>query len=180
MLMGLYYNVEKQYVPELVESNIGPNYCRYKTNKGFEHTIVLNYELPNYLQNHSTKNEGMGIDNKNPRAGMIIGKLAELTNGYGERIFLERYYTQLETFVCTITPGGTETWGPSNKKHFRDDILYACVYAYICGEYCYPERIPTNLSSEKSKLKIAYESYYDNTPNGPVLRRRVVRKQVNR
>lgn len=177
-LMNIYYDpsmVNKKSIKQLVESNIGPPYTNYVIALGYEESLTLNYELPPYLQNHSTKNEGIGVDNKNPRTGMIINKLQELLSGYGERLFIERIFSQLETFVCTVTPTGNETWGPSNKKHFKDDILFACVYAYICGEYCYPELIPMNMSSEKNKFKWVRENYHDKDWN---LHTRMVKKPV--
>ena len=176
-LMNLYYNTENgnKAIKQLVESNIGPPYTNYVKALGYEDSLALNYELPAYLQNHSTKNEGVGVDNKNPRTGMIINKLQELLSGYGERLYIERIFTQLETFVCTVTPMGNETWGPSNKKHFRDDILFACVYAYICGEYCYPELIPMNISSEMIKYRWVAELYHDKDWN---LCKKMVKKPI--
>jgi hypothetical protein len=164
MLMGLYYDTNKTHklsIKELLESNIGPPYTQYMKTSGFDDCLVVNYELPSYLQNHSTKNDGVGIDNKNPRTSIIINKLHELLQGYGSRLFIERIFAQLETFTCTMTAGGNETWGPSNKKHFRDDILFACVYAYICGEYVYPELIPMNVSLQPKKFEWKSEFWHD-------------------
>lgn len=163
MLLGVYYGTGhiKKASKQLLESNIGPPYKDYVVTSGFEDCLTLNYELPIYLQNHSTKNEGVGIDNKNPRTGMIISKLTELLKGFGDRLYIETIFTQVETFVCSVTAMGNETWGPSNKKYFRDDVLFACVYAYICGEYCYSELVPINVSSEKSNFKWVAELYHD-------------------
>lgn len=160
MLLGIYYDVEntKYGVKELVESNVGGNYTQYKIFKGYANEMVTNYEIyPEALRNKSAKNEGIGIDNKQLRKELIINKLRELLSNYGDKIFFNQVFLQLETFVCHIGGSGASIWGPMNKKHFKDDILDALAYAYICAESCFAEREPKDMVNEKKKTEMVYE-----------------------
>jgi hypothetical protein len=175
-LLGLYYDVSKYgktSVKELIESNIGPPYTQFKKTHGFEDCMIINTELPDYLVNHSNKNTGIGIDNKNPRTSIIINKLHEMISGYANYIYIERIFTQLETFVCTMTASGNETWGPSNKKYFRDDILFACVYAYICGECVCDQLIPMDDSKSKTKFKWVSQNWHDPNKDYQLVKRMI-------
>lgn len=163
MLLGLYYDCSeiREGVKELVESNIGINYCDYKEAKGYGSSTVLNFELPNILMNRTAKNDGRGIDNKVPRTRSIIDRLHEVISAFGERIYIDVFWTQLETFVCKVTNAGNETWEPSNKRYFRDDVLFAVVYAYICAEQCgYPEPV-VDLNKARDNYQIVYETRYN-------------------
>lgn len=163
MLMGLYYDIEitKTGVKELVESNRGTSYTQYKTTKGFDSEFVLNYQLPFAFQNKTTINEGIGIDNKGVRNTMIINCMHEMISAYGNNIFMTIFFEQLKTFVCTISDSGKEMWGPMNKKYFRDDVLFAVVFAYICAERCFPELEPENLTKEGQLTRIVFQHKYD-------------------
>lgn len=184
MLLTLYYDIPKEQGPhvikgikELVESNRGTSYTQYKDNKGFSDEMTINFELPPYLQNQSTVNENVGIDNKGMRNISIIARMDELMRHYGNNFYLPVIFEQLKTFVCTISEKASkETWGPQNRKYFKDDVLFACTFAYICGELCYPELIPQDLSQQsKKKVVITYETTYDDQYN---LVRVPVRKMV--
>lgn len=163
MLLGIYYNTDdtKKTCMDLTENNIGQAYTQYKIYKGFSEQMVVNHELPDYLQNRSAINEGIGIDNKGIRNVSLINRMHELFSAYGEKIFIKQIFQQLDSFTCTISATGKEMWGPQNKKYFRDDILWGCLYAYICGELCFPDQIPTNLKEETKKTKIVYRLKYD-------------------
>lgn len=163
LLLGIYYGTDesKKTTMELLESNIGQAYTQYKIGKGFAKEMVVNHELPDYLQNRSAINEGIGIDNKGLRNDSIISRTHELFSAYGDRIWIMRIYDQIETFTCTLTATGKAMWGPQNKKYFKDDTLFACVYAYICAELCFPEQLPQNTEQTQRKTKIVYELRHD-------------------
>jgi hypothetical protein len=163
MLFGIYYNTDdtKKTCMDLTENNIGQAYTQYKLNKGYAEQMVVNHELPDYLQNRSAVNEGIGIDNKGIRNVSLINRMHELFSAYGDKMFIEKIFEQLDSFTCTISATGKEMWGPQNKKFFRDDILWGCLYAYICGELCFPEQVPTNMQAETKKTKIVYRLKYD-------------------
>jgi hypothetical protein len=163
-LLSIYYDtsVLQRGVKELLEANIGQSYSQYKTAKGFGDSFVLNYELPPYLQNKTTINEGIGIDNKGLRNLTIVNRLHELIQAYGENIYMEVFWEQLKTFVCEVTDKGKETWGPVNRKYFRDDTLFSIVYSYICAELCYPELQPEDTESKNKKSEtVRFELAYD-------------------
>jgi len=157
LLMSLYYDKSdvKKGIKELIESNRGTAYREYVKNKGFDDSLVLNYELPETYQNRTTINEGVGIDNKGLRSTMIVNKMFEVISAYGDNIHHEIIFEQLKTFTCTISGTGKEMWGPINKKYFRDDTLYSTTFAYICAEMCgYPD--PVNKEKKTEKFKIEY------------------------
>jgi hypothetical protein len=161
-LLGLYYDTKNEGgVNELVESNIGQSYTQYKEGKGCGNKMTLNYELPPYLQNRTTVNEGVGIDNRGLRNMSIINRLHELIQSYGDKNYMEVFWEQLKTFVCNVSEkSGKEMWGPTNRKLFKDDVLFAVVYSYICAELCqYPE--PESLKQEEMSYEIRYETMYD-------------------
>lgn len=180
-LLNIYYDTNydaKRGVKELVESNIGQSYTQYKTSKGFENSMVLNYELPSYLQNKTTINEGIGIDNKGMRNEIIVNRLHEMIQSFGENIYIPIFWEQLKTFVCEVSNTGKNMWGPANRKYFRDDTLFSSVYSYICGELCFPELVPENTADNHKKAEvIRYELVYDKDYN---LIRVPVRKNVGR
>lgn len=158
MLLNMYYQgYDNEEVPELIESNRGTSYYQYLKNKGRGKKSVRNYELPDYFQNNSTINEGVGIDNKGLRNTMLVNKQFEYIKAYGDRNMHEKYWHQMSTFTCTITQHGKEVWGPVNKKNFRDDVLWATNFAYICSEVVYATRVPVDLqktvNEEKPKFK---------------------------
>lgn len=182
MLLNIYYDTNnsglKRGTKELVESNIGQSYTQYKTTKGFDRSLVLNYELPSYFQNKTTINEGIGIDNKGMRNEIIVNRLHEMIQSFGENIYMPVFWEQLKTFVCEVSNTGKNMWGPANRKYFRDDTLFSSVYAYICGELCFPELIPENTIDNYKKAEvIRYELQYDKDYN---LIRVPVRKNVGR
>lgn len=168
LLLDLYYDLDDnlQGVKELVESNIGQSYTQYKVSKGFNQSMVFNYELPPHLVNKTTINEGIGIDNKGLRNAAIVNKLHELIQAYGENLYMEVFWEQLKTFVCEVTDKGKETWGPVNRKYFKDDTLFSVVYSYICAEEVYKHLIPENLEDTRKKQDIVkFELGYDSEYN---------------
>lgn len=170
-LLNLYYGQNSEKTKELLEANIGTAYYEYVKTKGDDDSLVLNYELPAPLRNNTTINEGVGIDNKGTRNAIIINYLYELTSGYGMNIFMEIFWNQLKTFTSESTDGGKSVWGPSNRKYFRDDVLFAAVYAYICAEKVYYDRIPTSLAQEAKK--VVYRDVLDYDKDFNLVRKRV-------
>lgn len=160
VLLGLYYDtrLEKKGIPELVESNRGTSYSEYKKNKGFGHSLVLNFQLPPKYQNKSTINEGVGLDNKGARNTQIVNDMHDCIELYGDRNYFIKYWEQLKTFTCSITENGREVWGTVNKKYYRDDILFADTFAYICSELCFPEKKPFNEKEQQKVKKIKYKT----------------------
>lgn len=154
MLMNLYYSTETKEVPELIESNRGTSYYQYIKTKGRGKNVVLNYQLPAHFQNNTTINEGVGIDNKGLRNTMLVNKMFEMNKAYGDRNYFEVYWQQMSSFTCTISNTGKEVWGPMNKKYFRDDVLWATNFAYICSEDCFPNLIPSDISKQEKRIKV--------------------------
>ena len=137
LLLGLYYGVEGQNTPTLIEANIGTSYYDYISNKGFERSVMLNGELIPSLQGGQNT---FGLDNRGNRNRVIIDKGYELIHNYGERICIEDLWKQLRTFTCTISQAGKETWGTTNARKYHDDVFFAATFAYICRiSYSYLE-----------------------------------------
>jgi hypothetical protein len=151
MLLGIYYQTEgKGAIPELVESNIGTAYMDYKENKGFGDSLVHRLELPDHMQGGGSM---FGIDNRGNRNKFIINKMYEVLLAYGEKIYFEKVFNQLRTFVCTVTAKGNETWGVSDTRKFHDDVLFALVFSYICA-LANAHKEPFNSADEHRAVKV--------------------------
>ena len=163
LLLSLYYDHKevKTGIKELIESNRGTAYYQFLTFMGYGKECVLNYELPFYIQNKSTINEGVGIDNKGVRNEIFVNKMSEMFKIYGQNFYHSILFEQLKTFTCTVSDKGKAVWGPINIKYFRDDALWSCTFSYICGEMCFPELVPTNLEKQKSNIKVIYKLVRD-------------------
>lgn len=164
LLLGLYYDTRdvKIGIPELVESNQGQSYTQYKEAKGFFDSFVLNSDLPPYLVNQSTINQGVGIDNKGHRNNIIVNRIQEMTVTYGDRFYHLSYWDQLTSFTCAVSDKtGKEMWGPMNRKYFKDDILFGAVFSYICAELAMTHLVPKNMNDERKKYTIKYIQKYD-------------------
>lgn len=172
LLLGIYYHHEqKQAVPELVESNIGLAYINYKEDKGYGRSLVYRKELPDSFSGGSAD---VGIDNKGPRSRYIINKMIELTTAFGEKIYIMDYFKQLETFTCTLTAKGTEMWGVSDHRQFKDDVLYSSAFAYICKE-AHDYKKPYQINSESVSYTVEYKLVRRNDGS---LGREAVRKPI--
>lgn len=181
MLLGLYYDVMKDVkdgVQELIESNRGTAYTLYKKNKGFLNNMVLNSEMEVRLMtaNNTSQNEGIGIDNKGNRNITIISYMREMNNYCAQNFYIPKYFEQLRTFVCHVTDGGRDTWGPMNKKYFKDDILFGAVFSYICAEIVYKDLRPIDTQNEvKRRVVTEHRLIYDSNMNQ---RRITIKKRV--
>jgi predicted CoA-binding protein len=164
MLLGVYYDTKKQIgVQELLEANIGKAYQQYKEYKGRFDTFVFNTELPDALQAGS--GNIVGIDNRNIRNKLIIDRMFELIQAFGTKIYILDFFVQLKTFTCTVTDRGNETWGPVDRKHYQDDVLFAVTFAYICAQ-CYTHLSPINTMEQKRVgIKMVSSLTYDNNYN---------------
>lgn len=158
MLLNIYYDDDqKKGTRELIESNRGSAYKQYVISKGYGKSLTYNYELPDYLQiKSSTKNEGVGIDSHGERTRQIVSIQGNVFYSYGENIYIEKYFEQAKTFTRTMTASGNESWGPMNKKYFKDDALWSLTYSYICGELCYTNVFPENTSSDDKKTVVKH------------------------
>jgi hypothetical protein len=148
LLLGLYYDVTGEGpVPELVEANIGGAYVEYKTNKGFEKSLILESQLPDSLI--SARNSvGVGIDNKQLRNDLIITQMRNILHTYGFKIFIPVIWVQARTFVEKIK--GVQTiWEPIDKRINRDDVLFGLTYSYICY-LCYAHKTPYEIEDKTS------------------------------
>lgn len=135
MLLNMYYDMseKKEGILELVESNRGTSYTDYRKNKNFDKKMVLNYQLPSIMQNNTTINDGVGIDNKGQRNTMIINRMFEMFKFYGENMHHDVLFEQLKTFTCHVSDHGKEVWGPVNRKFFMDDTLFFIhFFLYLC------------------------------------------------
>jgi hypothetical protein len=154
MLLGIFYDRDKQGVKEILESNIGLAYREYKDVRGFFNTLVFNSELPQYLQTGS--GNIIGIDNRGARNKMIIDKMFEVFQSFSQNIYIEEPFIQLKTFTCSITKNGNETWGPIDRRLYDDDLLFAITFAYICA-LCYSANPPVMVSeNEDRRLKVKF------------------------
>lgn len=172
MLLGIYFDANNRGgVPDLVESNVGMGYCDWKQFRGFGRSLLLRTELPSHLQGGQAE---IGIDNRSKRTSFIISKLHELTEAYGDNIYIETFWEQLSTFVCTITDAGNETWGTEDKRKYHDDVLFAVVFAYICS-LSFIHRPPKNIETAQNTVKIKHKLV--RRPDG-TLTRIPVRKTV--
>lgn len=174
-LMSLYYDhaEEKTGIKELIESNRGTSYYEYRKAKGLDKNLVLNYQLPATLQNKTTVNDGVGIDNKGLRSTMIVNRMFEMFKFYGENFYHSVPFEQLKTFTCQTSENGKDMWGPINRRYFMDDTLYSSTFAYICAELCFQDIEPQNEESMKAKTTMEYKLVRDT--NGR-LRRAPVKK----
>lgn len=160
MLLGIYYDVERKVgVKDLLESNIGAAYRDYKEARGRWGTLTFTSELPQQFRTQSGS-QLIGIDNKMTRKKLIVDKLFELLTAYGERIFIRRVFEQLKTFVCKETEQGNTTWGPVDRKYYKDDVLWAMVYAYI-NRQAFSHLIPTKTLQESHTSTVEYQLYRD-------------------
>ena len=169
VLLGLYYDTNpgiKQGVKELVESNIGTNYMDYKETKGFFSSLVFTAQLPSKVAGGPRL---LGIDNKGNRADAIIDYLTEVIRNFHERIYISIIFEQLSTFVHALSKSGKETWQAMNHLLHFTDVLYACVYAYICRlshPHLYPihKTLTTNRTQTRYILKRTNEWDIERVP----------------
>jgi hypothetical protein len=159
LLLNLYYDTseKKRGIKELVESNSGSAYTDYMKTHGFDYELVLNYQLPLHIQNRTTINDGVGIDNKGDRNDYIINRITDVFKYYGDKVFIDKYFIQLQTFTCKVSDNGKNIWGPVNRKHFMDDSLFSLSFSYICAELCFPEIQPKNLEKANNQYRIVHK-----------------------
>jgi hypothetical protein len=117
---------------------------------GFFNSLVHKAELPDHLQGGGNL---IGIDNKGNRAVAIINRMHDMVKTFGSRIYFMDFFRQLETFTCTVSQKGAVTWGVSDKRQFKDDVLYGCVFSYICKE-SFSFRTPKKIEHGTSSYKI--------------------------
>lgn len=158
LLLNLYYDntPQKKGIPELIESNRGSSYYQYVKTKGYEDCAVINLELPEYLQNKSAKNEGVGIDSHGDRTRQIVNIMFGMFKAYGMNFYHASLFIQSKSFTCKISDGGREMWGPIDKKYYTDDELWGGTYSYICSEMCFTHLTPMDVSAIVNTTKIEY------------------------
>jgi hypothetical protein len=163
MLLGLYYttNNKDDVTKELVEANIGTNYIDYKDVKGYTRSLIFNSELPNKVLGGARE---IGIDNKGNRADSIIDYMAEVFRLYHKNINIKIIFDQLLTFVQDYSKSGKEVWGALAKQGVYNDVLYACVYAYI-ARLCYPHRHPVRETQTVTEFVVKHELVRDKDNN---------------
>lgn len=162
MLLGVYYDVKNKLgIKELLETNIGIAYREYVTTKGRFDTLVFNSELPEPYQAGNGSGNIIGIDNKGVRNKMIINTLYELIQGFGDKIYIDTFFIQLKTFVATMTVRGNETWGVIDKKYYKDDVLFAVVYSYLCAQCFAFDKTFNEVEEKKNKPMMVSTLEYD-------------------
>jgi hypothetical protein len=160
MLMGIYYDTEESLgVKDLTESNIGTNYMDYKSDRGREKTVVWTSELPDVFRN-KTGSQARGLDNKGVRNKSVIDNTFELLQAYGDRVYIRRFYEQLKSFTCKETDAGGVTWGPIDRRYYKDDVIWAITYAYICAK-SFSHLKPQKITGEAVKIAVKYPLYRD-------------------
>jgi len=154
-LLGLYFNIDGHVngIPELVEANIGTAYTDFVDYNGYERTMVYQNELPTAFRGGG---QLIGVDNKGRRAEFIIARLKELVSLYHQNFFFLEIFQQLRTFSCSLTASGAAVWKVSDKRRYKDDVLYAIVFAYICS-LCYDNREPKRLESVNDRYVTKHE-----------------------
>ena len=164
LLLGIYYDVESNHkvgTKDLLESNIGKAYQQYCEYKGFGRALVLKSELPSSFQGGGQE---VGVDNRGARTRFIINNISELIELYGNNIYIEDFWIQLGTFVCTISDAGNETWGVQDKREFHDDVLFSTVFSYICAK-SFEFRPPINKLKKQDRERVKYELQRDGDGN---------------
>ena len=158
VLMGLYYDTNnmannKQGIPELIEANIGTNYCGFKERLGFAKNLVYNSQLPDKLRGGARI---IGVDNKVPRFSEVINKMRECIKENYLAFKFHVIFEQLQTFV--EKPKSKDfTYEALDKKIHFDDVLFSLTYAYICAEYCFDHKTPKKIVDyKKEKIRLAY------------------------
>lgn len=171
-LLGLYYNPDdyRDGVPELVEANIGTAYIDYVDSLGYYTTLVYKDELPDAFRGGG---QTIGIDNKARRAEFIVSRMKEMLTLYQTRIYHLQVFQQLRTFACSMTASGATVWSVTDKRRYKDDVLYSMVFAYICS-LCYTSRELKQLGGNEEKYVVKYETVRG--PHG--LTRRPVRRKA--
>ena len=145
--LGIYYS---QDIKDLIEINVGKEYCHFKETYGYYRTIVSNKMLPHHLQTQTVKD---GISKKANTAKYITNKHYEMIASYIDNIFIEEYFLQLKTFTRKTTEAGNETFKVENAKYYYDDVIDAIVYSYICAG-CYAHMTPVDISVQEKKRKV--------------------------
>lgn len=147
LLMGLYYD-QKEWkgTPELIEYNIGGDYIGFRERKGFDKNLIYNRELNPMMHIDGSR---IGISNKAATKGKIINKLKELSEMYGDNIYIQEFWEQHKTFIQKDTANGGIKWQAENLKKHYDDILFSSTFAYMASQvyqssHRYPEFIDEN------------------------------------
>jgi hypothetical protein len=175
MMLGMYYK-PKECAPELTEANIGDFYKDYKSEMGYEHSLVAQKMLPQFLQINTQK--WWGINNKAQTNGKIIQKLIELLDGYGTNINVVPFWVQMKTFVekSLVTKGGNANnngrisrYQAANLRTDFDDIIFAIVYAYI-NMLSHQRYEPKQVTSSSSGSPKTFKKYVQNAQTGYKMR----------
>jgi hypothetical protein len=139
LLMGLYYDTnhqagQKQGVPELIENNIGISYYDYCSEKGFSRKIILNSEIAEIDLRGGGALWGLNTSGKgnNRRKIRVVYKLGELIKVFGQNIYFDTFWKELETYANVGKDG--ESWQPVDKKQYFDDSLDGTSFAKICSD----------------------------------------------
>ena len=144
----------------------------YKNDKGQFRSLVYDSELPMSMQ--SSFGNKHGYDNRSGRTRLLVNKLFELANTFGKNIYIETFWKQMQTFTCKISESGNEKWESIDKKHYKDDVVFSSVFAYLCS-ICFERRTPRQIGiGEKAVYKTKYELVRDSNLN---LTRQAVRRQ---
>lgn len=160
-LLGMYYGRDGRSCPNVIEANMGTNYTNYIEHKGQYDSVVGAKEVPPILQGGQNK---FGVDNRGNRNKVIIGRLQDLVQSFGDRIYIPDIWRQLRTFTCTFTESGKETWGTSDYRKYHDDVLFACAFAYICREsYDYLNPFDANVEGGGYRTESRYVRNSDGT-----------------
>lgn len=152
--MGMYYaNHGQTFCPELVESNIGKLYVKYKSGHEWSgaQSLLTQYMLPDYLQGG---NEAIGIDTKAARKYEVVRIGTNYTNAHGQNNYFPQYWSQVRFFNPTTTKTGKTTWSVDDRRKHQDDILDATWFAYIC-RMSYHLRMPTKVDDQAELARSA-------------------------
>lgn len=154
-LLNLYYSPPGEFIPELIENNIGRSYINFLSDQHFSYgrkAVVGMWQLPEYMRTKTAIEDGINVKG-NVRL-QVINQLLNMLQVHGDKIYLLELWEQLLHFV----PSGGEIkrYRSEDTNKFNDDVLLASAFAYIC-RMCFGNRMPESLEDRDRSGPILVE-----------------------
>jgi len=157
ILLNIYYGG----IPELVEANAGLMYIDYMDTKKMGRLLTGNMALPRPLQTPTARKVGLYNSAKNSKH--IIDELIEMLDIYANDISIPQLFRQLKNFSEKELTNGKVRYQAEDLNFHKDDIIFACAFAYICWK-CFPNRRveqPDGAPKKKMHTKLTYDSSWN-------------------
>lgn len=154
ILMGMHYaNHGERFCPELVESNIGKLYIKWKSGPEWNgaRSLVRQERLPDFLRTQSGGDE-VGIDTKGERKSRMVALLKDYCDSLGHNNVFPDFFRQLQFFIATTGKTGKTSYSVDDRKKRQDDVLDATTLAYIC-RMCFQHRMPIQVTQEVLRVQ---------------------------